>query len=138
LLEPYTYDYYNPTFVRNYDEPIHHENEYSTDLVSAKALGFIDDASKGTRPFFLGVAPVAPHSKTEFVTVNGTTRSITSAPLPAKRHENLFNDVIVPRTPHFNPDEVSILMQEQQAEEPIKGEIHADVDMLAFRRLLGS
>jgi N-acetylglucosamine-6-sulfatase len=108
LLDPYTYDYYNPTFVRNYDEPVHHEDEYSTDLVSEKALAFIDDASKSSRPFFLGVAPVAPHSNTEYVTVNGTTSPVTSAPVPAKRHENLFEDVVVPRTPHFNPETVSV------------------------------
>lgn len=115
MLEPYTYDYYNPTFVRNYDEPVHHENEYATDLVSEKALAFIDDASKSARPFFLGVAPVAPHSNTEYVNVDGTMKPVTSAPIPAKRHENLFEDVVVPRTPHFNPQTVSVPTRKRRA-----------------------
>lgn len=122
MLEPYTYDYYNPTFVRNYDEPIHHENEYSTDLVSEKALAFIDDASKSARPFFLGVAPVAPHSNTEYVNISGTTRTVTSAPIPAKRHENLFEDVVVPRTPHFNPKMVSLSTRKQCEKDTMKRE----------------
>ncbi|KAI1171766.1 Arylsulphatase [Nemania sp. FL0916] len=134
LLEPYTYDYYNPTFVRNYDEPIHHENEYSTDLVSEKALGFIDSAAKSARPFFLGVAPVAPHSKTVYVTVNGTTKTVTSAPLPAKRHEKLFEGVVVPRTPHFNPETPSGVYWVRDL--PRLNQTHVDANDLYYRQRL--
>ncbi|KAI0096218.1 Arylsulphatase [Nemania sp. FL0031] len=136
LLDPYTYDYYNPTFVRNYDEPIHHENEYSTDLVSKKALGFIDDASKSTRPFFLGVAPIAPHSNTEYVDVNGTTKTATSAPIPAKRHETLFEDVVVPRTPHFNPETPSSVYWVHDL--PRLNQTHIDANDLYYRQRLRS
>ncbi|KAJ3573266.1 hypothetical protein NPX13_g4767 [Xylaria arbuscula] len=136
LLDPYMYDYYNPTFVRNYEEPIHHENEYSTDLVSEKALAFLDDASKNARPFFLGVAPTAPHSTTEYVTVNGTTKTVTSAPKPAERHENLFEEVAVPRTPHFNPEIPSGVYWVRDL--PKLNQTHIDANDLFYRQRLRS
>ena len=79
--------------------------QYSTDLVSKAAVGFLDDAIAGVseRPFFLGVAPIAPHSET--ITGSGTAKF--NPPVPAKRHEHLFPDAKVPRTPGFNPDKVS-------------------------------
>lgn len=35
-----------------------------------------------------------------------------SAPIPLKRHEHLFQDVGVPRTANFNPDQVSAALVE--------------------------
>lgn len=96
--------------MRNLGEPVHHVEEYSTDLISEKALGFIDEAVQNTRPFFLGLSPIGPHSDIHFTGVddeNGFEEVITSAPPAAKRHEGLFEDAVVPRTPHFNPDTVS-------------------------------
>lgn len=78
--------------------------------MAEKAYGFLDDAVAADNPFFLTVAPVAPHSNVIFhesdrpldeQEFEGTT------PLPAARHKNLFKDVKIPRTPNFNPDEPS-------------------------------
>ncbi|RAR09082.1 arylsulfatase precursor [Stemphylium lycopersici] len=52
------------------------------------------------RPFFLGVAPIAPHSET--ITQPRPPKFLP--PVPAKRHEHLFPDAKVPRTPNFNPN----------------------------------
>uniref|UniRef100_L2FFP9 Arylsulfatase n=1 Tax=Colletotrichum fructicola (strain Nara gc5) TaxID=1213859 RepID=L2FFP9_COLFN len=65
LLDPFTYSYLNATFQRNQDPPVSHEGEYSTDVLACKALDFLDDAVAASKPFFLGIAPVAPHSNVQ-------------------------------------------------------------------------
>jgi N-acetylglucosamine-6-sulfatase len=86
---------------RNHDPAKNYPGEYSTDLISAAAVGFLDDAIKASdRPFFLGVAPIAPHSET----ITGGSAARFNAPVPAKRHAHLFPNVTVPRTPNFNPN----------------------------------
>jgi N-acetylglucosamine-6-sulfatase len=101
LLDPNTYIFYNATMSRNHEPYRNLPGEYSTDLVASAAVGFLDDAIAATpeRPFFLGVAPIAPHSET--VTNPRPARFLP--PVPAKRHEHLFANVTVPRTPSFNP-----------------------------------
>jgi N-acetylglucosamine-6-sulfatase len=110
LLDPYTYEYLNATFQRNHDRPVSYEGQYSTDVLASKGYGFLDDAIEAGSPFFLTIAPTAPHSNVRiheriidgnFSEASGTQ----SPPVPAERHKHLFNDVVVPRTPHFNPDE---------------------------------
>ncbi|KAF2864022.1 arylsulfatase [Piedraia hortae CBS 480.64] len=113
LIDPWTYRYLNATFVRNQDEPVHHEGEYSTDLVANKSYGFLADAlERPNIPFFLTIAPIAPHA--EFVEqpvltngkyVNKVVQRLP--PIPAKRHANLFQGVKIPRTPNFNPSRSS-------------------------------
>lgn len=83
-----------------------------------KALGFLDDAVKEDKPFFLGIAPIAPHSNVNasvLLPVKGPDDKVPvsddvfrkSIPESAKRHEPLFQDVKVPRTENFNPDQPS-------------------------------
>jgi N-acetylglucosamine-6-sulfatase len=112
LLDPHTYEYLNASFQRNRDKPISHEGEYSTDVLAGKAYSFLEDAIAEKKPFFLAIAPNAPHSNVKFeedwFVGNASAHSIvTTPPIPAARHQNLFPDAIVPRTPNFNPDEVS-------------------------------
>jgi hypothetical protein len=65
------------------------------------------------KPFFLVVAPNAPHSNVAVhidgdINLNDTIANVVfSAPVSAERHKHLFKDVEVPRTPNFNPKEVS-------------------------------
>ena len=112
LLDPYTYQYLNSTWQRNQDEPVSYKDKYTTDVLAEKAHGFLTDAIKAKRPFFLTIAPVAPHSNVEF---NGndfgkvqSSLKITP-PISAKRHEHLFKDIKIPRTKNFNPEEVVFL-----------------------------
>lgn len=102
LLDPYTYSYLNSTYQRNHDKPVSHEGEHTTDVITKKALDFLDDALDGERPFFLTVSPVAPHSN-----IDRSVKSYMSSPIPLERHEHLFQDVKVPRGANFNPDKVS-------------------------------
>ena len=116
LLDPHTYRYLNATFQRSYDEPVSYEGQYSTDVLAAKSHGFLDDALEELRdkgkPFFLTVAPTAPHSdvniKRDTIDGNFTEYTKVQSPLiPAERHKHLFKDVVVPRTANFNPDDPS-------------------------------
>lgn len=78
-----------------------------------KAHGFLDDAinamDEKDEPFFLTVAPIAPHSdviiRRKIISGQVSNQSATQAPpIPADRHKHLFEDAVVPRTPNFNPD----------------------------------
>ncbi|KAJ5108211.1 hypothetical protein N7456_004886 [Penicillium angulare] len=108
LLDPYTYSYLNSTYQRNHDDPVSYEGEHTTDVITRKALGFLEDALEGDRPFFVTVAPAAPHSNVDPTSIVDRKKGITmSAPIPLDRHKHLFQDVKVPRTANFNPDEPS-------------------------------
>ena len=105
MIDPGTYIYYNATMTRNNDTAKNYPGEYNTDLVSAAAVGFLDDAIKASdRPFFLGVTPIAPHGET----VTGGGGAKFNPPVPKKEFENLFSNVTIPRTPNFNPNTVSL------------------------------
>lgn len=64
---------------------------YQTDVLSNKAVRFIQKSAGGRQPFFMHLAPYAPHGPVE----------------PAPRHEGMFNDAQVPRTPSYNERDVS-------------------------------
>jgi hypothetical protein len=111
LLDPYTYQYLNSSFQRNHDPPVYYPGEYSTDILASKAYGLLDEAAEADKPFFLVIAPNAPHSN---VGVAGPDLNVTdpsaltfSAPIPAERHKHLFKDEKVPRGASFNPKEPS-------------------------------
>ncbi len=64
--------------------------EYETDVQARKALDFIRRTA-GAQPFFIYLAPYAPH---------GPARS-------ARRHRNAFPGATAPRPPSFNEQDVS-------------------------------
>ncbi|BCS25319.1 sulfatase family protein [Aspergillus puulaauensis] len=99
LLDPYTYSYYNSTYQRNQEPPKSYEGHYTTDVISEKSLGFLNDALKSDRPFFFAVAPIAPHSNVD----NLEDGAVMTEAVPAPRHRHLFKDVKLPRKPNFNP-----------------------------------
>ncbi|PWY65625.1 arylsulfatase [Aspergillus sclerotioniger CBS 115572] len=102
LLDPYTYSYWNSTYQRNHEPPHSYEGEYTTDVMREKALGLLDDALDSDAPFFLTVAPIAPHTNID-VEGSGPGAPKMTEPLPAPRHAGLFADAKVPRTANFNP-----------------------------------
>ncbi|RDW68702.1 sulfatase family protein [Aspergillus mulundensis] len=108
LLDPFTYSYLNSTYQRNRDEPVSYEGRHTVEVITEKALGFLEDGLNGDRPFFLTVAPVAPHSNVDVSALGkGHSPTVMTEPIPLDRHKDLFSDVKVPRTSHFNPDEPS-------------------------------
>ncbi|KAI9927281.1 hypothetical protein MW887_003668 [Aspergillus wentii] len=103
LLDPFTYSYLNSTYQRNRDPPVSYEGRHTTEVITEKALGFLEDGLAGKRPFFLAVAPIAPHSDIDGVSGRKGGKVMMTEPIPEERHKHLFPDVKVPRTPHFNP-----------------------------------
>jgi arylsulfatase A-like enzyme len=82
------------------------------DVLAEKALGLLDEAVHSSKPFFLGVAPVAPHADIWSPAFKHGNHSdirdvVFSPPVPAQRHAHLFKGVKVPRTSNFNPDQPS-------------------------------
>lgn len=100
MIDPGTYLYYNSITQRNEEPPKQNPELYSTDIVAADAVGFLAEAAISDRPFFLGVAPIAPHSETTL----GENGAEFRAPVAAERHRDLFPGILVPRNPNFNPD----------------------------------
>lgn len=101
FLEPFTYQYFNVSVTNNGNPPENFAGRYSTDLLAETTQSFIDDALGVDKPFFITVAPVAPHGRlSEFPPSSGP-------PDPAPRHRGLLQDYKIPRTKNFNPEEPS-------------------------------
>ncbi len=88
-------------YTLNIDGGLHDYGEdaraYQTDVFARQASAFVR-RSAGKRPFFLNVAPTAPHS--EGVIPATTPRD----PRPAPRHLGSLEGTALPRTPSFkNP-----------------------------------
>lgn len=65
--------------------------DYQTDVLSGKAADFITRAAANPAPFFLYIAPKAPHGPAT----------------PAPKYANAFPDAKAPRPPSFNEQDVS-------------------------------
>lgn len=73
--------------------------DYQTDVYARKAGSFISRGARGSRPFFLTVAPSAPHGERN---VDGLRRD----PRPAPRHRRRFEGKRLPKPPSFNEGNV--------------------------------
>ncbi|GJN93489.1 hypothetical protein Rhopal_006546-T1 [Rhodotorula paludigena] len=94
LLDPNTYDYWSPAFSRANGTVEYRPGEYSTDLVAEKAIAFLAQAAETPdKPFFLGVAPIAPHSHISTSGHSGGLPGLFDLPRAAPRHAHLFQDV---------------------------------------------
>ncbi len=84
--------YYNFTLVEDGDPVTYGDDpeDYSTDVYLDKALEFLDDAPSD-EPFFLWLAPTAPHPPV----------------VPAPRHEGRYEDLVVPTLPSLGEADVS-------------------------------
>ena len=102
------YDYTindNGTLVRHGTAPA----DYQTDVIARRARQFIEDAESAddTRPFFLLVAPTAPHLEEPAPVLSGCGDTAWSNSIrPAPRHLGTLPDAVqVPKTGNFNePD----------------------------------
>ncbi|KAL3476923.1 alkaline-phosphatase-like protein [Aspergillus californicus] len=101
LLDPWTYRYYKAKMTRNGGEPVGYDGEYVTDVLSDKAMGFLDDALENPdRPWMLTVAPNAPHSNGS-ASPDGKVTWFGNPEYPP-RHAELFKDYKIPRDKSFN------------------------------------
>jgi arylsulfatase A-like enzyme len=67
------------------------ESNYSTDVLTQKAVAFITNSAASDKPFFLFLAPFAPHAPYT----------------PAPRHAGRYADVPPWRPPNYNEQDVS-------------------------------
>jgi N-acetylglucosamine-6-sulfatase len=94
--------------------------EYQTDVLAARAVDFVSAAPPGERrPFFLYVAPHAPHQPAR----------------PATRHESAFADLRAPRPPSFDEEDVSTKPGWVRAQPRLTPEVVERIDDLYRRRL---
>src|SRR5215210_523637 len=86
--EPYDYE------VNEYGEVVSYGSEtedYFTDVLSSQAMEHVRTVAADSRPFFIYLAPTAPHEPA----------------IPAERHEGAFADEEAPRSPSFDEEDVS-------------------------------
>jgi N-acetylglucosamine-6-sulfatase len=101
LVDPSTYSMYDYTLSDD-GALVHHGDaaaDYQTDVLAAAAEQVIRDRA-GKGPFYLCVAPVAPHLERSDVGGQGTP------PRPAPRHEGRFADEPLPARPSFDEADV--------------------------------
>lgn len=65
----------------------------------------MDDALESDAPFFMAIAPAAPHSR---INDRGS-----GPPIPAEKYADMFQDEQIPRISNFNPDEVGLPSQKR-------------------------
>jgi arylsulfatase A-like enzyme len=104
-VDPSTYDYYGMTLNHNgrlvtYPRDARH---YSTDVYRRLAVGAIAGAARRKRPFFLNVAPNAPHT----VSVKTNAEMEGTPALPAPRDARAYADTPLPRYPNFDEADMS-------------------------------
>ncbi|KAL7810082.1 alkaline-phosphatase-like protein [Trichoderma aethiopicum] len=103
FLDPFTYQYYNVSTTRNGAPPTNPVGKYSTDIVAESAQEFLQHALQDEiAPFFITLAPIAPHAL-----VGEGSVGAFDPPQVAERHQGLFPEYKIPRTPNFNPDSPS-------------------------------
>ncbi|MDX6664804.1 MAG: N-acetylglucosamine-6-sulfatase [Solirubrobacteraceae bacterium] len=104
-VDPSTYDYYGFTInhngkLRTYART---PKNYSTDVYAGLAEGAIRDATRLGKPFFLNVAPNAPHTVSA-----GSKAEVEGTPaLPPPRYANRFAATPMPRYPNFDEADIS-------------------------------
>lgn len=100
LLDPYTYRYWDSRISHDGGPPVSYAGRYSTDVVAESSYALLERALAHEEPWFLTVAPTAPHSN--WVLDERTGETYLVAPQVAYRHEHLFHDYQVPRGRSFN------------------------------------
>lgn len=103
LLDPYTYVYNNASMSIDNKKIAKYENKYSTDVIRDFGLDYLEEAASQDKPFFVGIAPIGPHSET---IIKGVVPTF-NPPVPAQRHANLYKDEVAPRKTSFNPEQPS-------------------------------
>lgn len=114
-VDPGTYRMYGYTLNENgelvtygdYDTP--DPANYQTDVYADKAVDFIQRRAPQAQPFYLSIAPLAPHVEV-FHRDDGNDDAETPQypnPRPAPRHLHRFGGENLPKPPSFNEADVS-------------------------------
>jgi N-acetylglucosamine-6-sulfatase len=95
--------------------------DYLTDVLAAKAAGFVRRAAASGQPYFLYLATYAPHAPA----------------IPAPRHQALFPGLLAPRPPSFNEGAATLHDKPAQFRSvpPLAASDVAAIDALYRRRI---
>lgn len=150
LLDPYNNEYLNATMQRNveiwgqdavHENPKNYQGQYVTDVIADKSMDLLDTAitqryeiDGSGRPFFLTIAPPAPHCNTHMEADRDDASDTTftkhqtefSPAIPAKRHQHLFLEAVIPRTPDFNPDKDNTISWLKNLSKQNETDLHAN------------
>src|SRR3954453_8029653 len=104
-VAPTTYQYYGFTINHNGALKTYGKTpkDYSTDVYANLAVSAIGKAAKKGKPFFLGLAPNAPHT---WAFESGATKEGAPA-TPPPRYANVFANTPLPNWPDFDEEDVS-------------------------------
>ncbi|KAK7993919.1 MFS transporter [Apiospora arundinis] len=94
LLDPYTTYYNVPVMSQNGQRPVYYQGFHSTDAIRTRALERLQSLVTAKQPYYLQIAPYAPHVQ------NNVHHTI-----PLARHMELFPEARAPRLPNYNPDD---------------------------------
>jgi N-acetylglucosamine-6-sulfatase len=130
-VDPTTYSMYGYTLNENgtlttYGSPdVEDPAAYQTDVYAQKAVDFIGRRTPKRKPFFLSVAPLAPHSESDL----GEDEPPESTPGPraAPRHEGAFASEPLPLPPSYSEVDVSDKPAEIQSRNPIGATATANI-----------
>ena len=95
------------------------EQDFFTDVLSGQATDFVRRAAPEEEPFFMYVAPTAPHGPAT----------------PAERHEGAFEGEVASKPPSFNEEDVSDKPSWRQETERFSGEEVSEIDAYHQQRL---
>ena len=131
LIEPYVYYYWgykmneNGTLVSyGTDDP-----SYQTDVISNKAVAFIESMKNSSQPFFLEITGIAPH-----VGGSGRVPGNNSYPVPPPRWDGYYSGLPLPHPPSFNEADFSDKPQFMQDNVPLLDQAGIDSVTTSFRK----
>ncbi|MCW2989447.1 MAG: Arylsulfatase [Solirubrobacterales bacterium] len=104
-VDPTTYDYYGMTINHNGTLKTYGRDpkDYSTDVYAGLATRAIHTAVQKGKPFFLNIAPNAPHT----VSVKSNAEVEGTPAVPPPRYADVFADAPFPRYPNFDEADIS-------------------------------
>jgi N-acetylglucosamine-6-sulfatase len=114
--EPYDYQ------INEYGEVVSYGSrteDFFTDILSGEATNFVRSTATNSQPFFLYMAPTAPHEPA----------------IPADRHKGAFADETAPRPPSFNEEDVSDKPSWIRESESLSDEEISEIDNFYQMRL---
>ncbi|MCB0874941.1 MAG: sulfatase [Solirubrobacterales bacterium] len=104
-VDPTTYDYYGMTINHNGKPKTYPRKprNYSTNVYTRLANRAIGTSSRSKKPFFINLAPNAPHT----VAIQSGATIEGSPALPPPRYRDVFADEPMPLYPNFNEEDIS-------------------------------
>lgn len=101
MIGGHTYQYWDPDFQHiegdKHGKVLRYKHKYNTNKVADYGFGYVEKAVKKDKPFFIGIAPVTPHSQ---------VGHNAGPPVPAPKYKGSLPHAIVPRSKNFNPEQV--------------------------------